>query len=234
LEPLRSAEDDSRNGVFALGVDEYYGKRASEYEEIYRRDDPVRQRELAVIVDAVRKHLAGKRVFEVACGTGYWTEIASEVATSIVGVDFSREMLAVARSKRYGCDVDFVVGDAYCPSFRRGSFGAGLAGFWFSHVPRVRVDSFLSGFCSVLGSGSVVFLADNVFVAGVGGELVEKSGEVDTFKLRRLRGGSEFLVVKNYYSREELVDLLSPYARGLMSDNVWFGEDYWFVFFEVL
>jgi len=92
---------------------------------------------------------------------------------------------------------------------------------------------FLRSFGSVLGKGSVVFMADNVYVAGVGGELVAEDGDVNTHKLRRLGDGSEFLVVKNYYTVDVLVDVLSPYAREFSSDNVWFGKYYWYVFYEV-
>lgn len=213
-------------------MEEYYRKRAVGYEEIYHREDPVRQKELALIADAAREHLRDRDVFEVACGTGFWTQKVSEVANRIVGVDISREMLDSAKKKRYACDVDFVVGDSYCPALGRGSFSGGLANFWFSHVPRGRVDESLKSMGFVMVKGSVVFMADNVFVFGVGGELVRKNGDVDTYKLRRLNDGSEFLVVKNYYSREMLVDVLNPFAKELSSDNVWFGDCYWYVFFE--
>jgi ubiquinone/menaquinone biosynthesis C-methylase UbiE len=213
-------------------MEEYYRKRALEYEEIYRRDDPARRKELRRIADVAKVHLDDKRVFEVACGTGFWTEKVSEVTDGIVGLDVSREMLGLARKKRYGCEVDFVVGDCYCPSFRQGWFDGGLANFWFSHVPKRRIGGFLRGLRSVLGEGSVVFMADNVHVPSVGGEFVRRSCEIDSYRLRRLRSGREFLVVKNYYSVEMLVDVLSPFAREFSSDNVWFGDCYWYVFFE--
>jgi SAM-dependent methyltransferase len=219
---------------FGLGMEEYYRKRALEYEEIYHRKDPAKQKELAIIADAAKEHLKGKDVFEVACGTGFWTHKVSEVAEKIVGIDVSREMLDLAKKKRYVCEVDFVVGDSYCPAVKKGSFSGGLANFWFSHVPKSRVDAFLKSLVAVLRRGSIVFMADNVYVPGVGGELVRKSGDVDTYKLRRLRDGGEFLVVKNYYSAEMLADVLGSFARGFSLDgNVWFGDCYWYVFFEL-
>ncbi len=214
-------------------MEEYYGNRASEYEEVYRRDDPVRQKELGRIARVMKRYLRGKRVLEVACGTGFWTEKLSAVAAGIVGVDVSREMLELAKRKRYVCPVDFVIGDSYCSAFKRGSFDACVAGFWFSHVPKQRVGEFFEGLRSVLAGGSRVFLFDNVFVPGVGGELVRKTGDVDSYKLRRLGEGREFLVVKNYYSAAELVDVLGPFARDFsVESNVWFGDCYWYAFFE--
>ena len=55
----------------------YYNRRAAEYEQIYRRDDPARQAELSSLTLAMQQTLAGRRVLELACGTGFWTERAA-------------------------------------------------------------------------------------------------------------------------------------------------------------
>lgn len=49
----------------------YYAKRAAQYERIYAR--PERQAELAALRMRVAGLCAGKKVLEIACGTGYWT-----------------------------------------------------------------------------------------------------------------------------------------------------------------
>ena len=50
---------------------EYYRRRAGEYEEIYEWRDPHRQEEQELIGDAIIESMRGRRVLEVACGTGY-------------------------------------------------------------------------------------------------------------------------------------------------------------------
>ena len=111
----------------------YYDHRAREYEEIYHREDPVRRGELADIASAMRMLLSGCRVLEVACGTGYWTEVAAEVAQHVVAVDISADMLAVARSKGLSAEkVEFCQADSYMLGRVPGGFDAGLANFWFS------------------------------------------------------------------------------------------------------
>jgi len=67
---------------------EYYGQRAPEYEDIYRRNDPVRQTELNEIGQIVRTTFLGKRVLEVACGTGFWTQIIAEGAETAAKEDW--------------------------------------------------------------------------------------------------------------------------------------------------
>lgn len=194
----------------------YYSRRAAEYEAIYRRNDPVRQRELAQMGAALEEAVRGKRVLEVACGTGFWTEQAAKTALYITAVDAAPETLAIARSKNLAPDkVDFRVGDAYALDAIGGSFTAGLAMFWISHVPRSRMEEFLRGFHSTLQEGSKVFLADNILQEGVGGTLIRKPGIEDTFKRRTLKDGSVHDVLKNYYDRPELEALLLPFATNV-------------------
>jgi len=212
-------------------LEKYYSRRAQQYEQIYRRDDPIRHSEQSGIAGAMRKALANRRVLEVACGTGYWTEIAAQVARHIVAIDISPEMLAEAQIK--GLDhrkVEFRQGDAYALQFVPGRFDAGLANFWFSHVPRARIDEFLHGFHKRIGVGSTVFMADNVYVSAVGGELVARPGCENTFKWRKLPDGSEHEVLKNYCGDDELRQIFAPRAINL---EVHSGDCFWWITYVV-
>lgn len=206
---------------------EYYDRRAGEYEEIYGRDDPVRQAELAAIGDALREAVAGRRVLEVACGTGYWTPGIAEVAQRMLGIDTSADVLAVARQKPLPAGkVEFRLGDAYALHELPGGFDASVAIFWLSHVPKARMGEFLEGFHERLEAGAVVLLADNVYIPGVGGELVTQAGSDDTFKLRTLSDGSRHEIVKNYYDEGQLRALLRPWASKL---EIHMGRCYWWL-----
>ena len=168
----------------------YYDQRAREYEQIYERDDPVRQAELAAIRTELRATLAGRRVLEVACGTGYWTQAYADVARHVVAIDAAPQVLAVAREKLLPAEkVEFRTGDAYALDVQTGEFDAGVAMFWLSHVPKSRLDAFLTQFHAKLGHGATVFMADNVYVPGVGGDLVPRPDSKDTYKRRRLASG---------------------------------------------
>ena len=211
---------------------DYYSLRAQEYEEIYERDDPLRQAELASIADAIKEAFLNRRVLEVACGTGYWTAVLSSVAKHVVAVDASPEMLAIARDRGLPPDeVEFCLGDAYALKSVPGVFDSGLANFWFSHVPKNRISEFLKGFHKRLGSGALVFMADNVFVPGVGGDLVTRAGREDTFKLRELSDGSRHEVLKNYNDADQLRAFLSPASSDL---NIHMDSCYWWVRYKTL
>ena len=93
----------------------YYAERAQGYERVYEK--PERQEQLVELKRLVRDTLAGRRVLEAACGTGYWTAVVAETAAHITAFDVNESVLALARGK--GLDprrVDFLLGDAYEPS----------------------------------------------------------------------------------------------------------------------
>ncbi|MDR6554449.1 methyltransferase domain-containing protein [Paenibacillus qinlingensis] len=214
-----------------LSMQAYYGARAEEYERIYHREDAGYQEELSVLSDMIRKQVVGRRVLEIACGTGYWTHIASETAAQLVGVDIRPEVLRIAESKTWPKgNATFVEGDAYKLSEVRGEFDYGLANFWFSHIPRNRIDSFLQGLHERLGSGAQVFIADNVYVPGRGGELITHADSEDTYKRRELADGSKHDILKNYWSYEELNDIFRPLSQHL---RIFVGGSLWYVSYTI-
>jgi SAM-dependent methyltransferase len=219
----RSAPPPAPEGPADL-VD-YYSRRAPEYDAIYRRRDPQRRAELRRLVAALRATLAGRRVLEVACGTGYWTAKLAPVVAALTAVDASPAMLAEARRRRLPPErVEFLVGDAFALAAVPGRFDGALANFWLSHVPRARLGAFLDGFHARLEPGAAVFLADNVLVAGVGGEEVTVAGSDDAYKLRRLADGSSHRVLKNYFDDDELRALLAPRGEALALHR---GDCFW-------
>ena len=194
----------------------YYDDRASVYDDMYLRRDSAWRKDLESLADDMAKALIGRNVLEVACGTGFWTEIAAKTATRIVAIDASERMLELARKReRRNVNVDYVLGDAYSLKKVAGKFDAGLANFWFSHVPKSRIEEFLSGFQSKLEKLAIVFMSDNRYVPGIGGQLITKPRIEDTFKLREGADGSRHEVLKNYYDRKTLERIFSPQASGL-------------------
>jgi SAM-dependent methyltransferase len=206
---------------------EYYSQRAPEYEEIYHRGDPTRQAELKQIADEIRRTFGSRRVLEVACGTGFWTKILLEVAAEVVATDASTAMLDLARQKlgrHPALRLEQV--DAYELLSLGGNFDAALANFWLSHVPRARIEQFLQQLHARLKPGAVIFMADNMNVAGIGGELVRPEGSLDTYKVRQLKDGSVHKILKNYFTADELSQVFRPHCRGL---EMFCGTAYWWV-----
>jgi len=206
---------------------EYYNKCAQEYEKIYYRDNPIRQSELNDIENRINKIFRNKRVLEIACGTGYWTEKITKVASRIVAVDSSKEMLSIAKHKNLLSNkVTFIKDDAYVLDNIKGSYNGGLANFWFSHLPKKLIENFLNVFHSKLEKGSIVFMADNTYVQGVGGELIRKNNDDNTYKIRILNNGNKFEVLKNYYNKDEIEKI---FKNLVLINNIHFSNFYWWI-----
>jgi ubiquinone/menaquinone biosynthesis C-methylase UbiE len=208
---------------------EYYRRRAGEYEAIYAK--PERQSDLAVLRQAVPQHLAGRRVLEVACGTGYWTTLIAPLAASVVATDLAEEPMAIARSKSYPPGrVRFVLADAYDLNEDLGRFDAALAVFWWSHVPLGRVGHFLSSLHRRLEPGARVLLMDNLYVEHSSTPIAERNADGNTYQMRSLTDGSESRVLKNFPSEAELRAALRPHAARFAYRAL---EYYWLVEYEL-
>lgn len=192
---------------------DYYSRRAAEYERIYHK--PERQADLARLREHLRALLTGRRVLELACGTGYWTAAIADAAQSITATDASEEVLEVARAKRLGRRVAFRRADAWKPAEVTGDFDAGLAAFWWSHVPRQKLAVFLAGFHAALMPGARVVFLDNRFVAGSSTPISRTDEFGNTYQLRRLDDGSTHEVLKNFPTRTELLEFARRCGVGI-------------------
>lgn len=190
----------------------YYAARASEYDRIYQK--PERQADLQKLRAWLPPLFAGKRVLEVACGTGYWTQFIAPVAAAVVALDSAPETMAIARTRVAADRVRFAVGDAYRLPTDQGPFDAAFAGFWFSHVPMARQREFLAGLGAVLQPGASVVLLDNRYVQGSSQPIAERDAQGDTWQLRRLADGSEHRVLKNFPDEAELQAQIAGLGTG--------------------
>jgi demethylmenaquinone methyltransferase/2-methoxy-6-polyprenyl-1,4-benzoquinol methylase len=201
----------------------YYAERAQEYERIYHKLE--RQDDLRRLREFVERTFADAHVFEVACGTGYWTEVVAHTVASVVATDINEEVLAVARSKTMDTGkVEFRREDAYTLPVLPRRFDAGLAAFWWSHIPQVRIPGFLAGFHRVLVPGAQVVFIDNVYVEGSSTPVSRTDAHGDTYQTRRLDDGSKHEVLKNFPTEHAL----RAAVDGLATDaQVEFLKYYW-------
>jgi demethylmenaquinone methyltransferase/2-methoxy-6-polyprenyl-1,4-benzoquinol methylase len=192
----------------------YYARRAAEYERVYT--SPRWQADLGHLRPHVADFFAGRRVFEVACGTGYWTHVAAERARAVHATDVNDDTLALARAKTYAAPVSFERRDAYAPAVAPERFDAGLAGLWLSHVDLARMDAFLRAFHSHLEPGARVLMFDERATderPNPPASRVDEAG--NRYEMRRLQDGKRFEIVKNLFDRVRLEALIRPHATGV-------------------
>jgi len=208
---------------------DYYRRRAGEYEAIYAK--PERQADLSRLRARIPERLAGPRVLEVACGTGYWTVLVARTAKSVLATDAAEEPMRIAQAKDYGGrNVRFEIGDAYALDAALGRFDGALAVFWWSHVPHSRVPAFLRSLHARLEPGARVVLMDNTFVSNSSTPISERDAEGNTYQLRRLADGSESRVLKNFPTEADLRGAVGPHARAFSYQAL---EYYWLAEYEL-
>ncbi|UCE58399.1 MAG: class I SAM-dependent methyltransferase [Phycisphaerales bacterium] len=192
----------------------YYARRASEYERVY--DKPERQTDLLAIRAMVAERLAGHRVLEVACGTGFWTEPISRTATSILATDINEEVLNLARTKHYPNEnVRFAKTDALTLEGISGSFTAAFVGFFWSHIPVGRTGAFLSVLHSKLPPGALLVVIDNNHVEGSNTPISHTDEDGNTYQRRVLDDGSTHEIIKNFPSESELREVTDESAHDV-------------------
>ena len=206
---------------------DYYAKRAAEYERIYAR--PERQTDLAALRARIGKMFAGRKVLELACGTGYWTEVIAAQAKEVAALDVNKEVLEIARLKKIPEDkVKYNIGSAYeIPGFGR-RHDALFAGFWWSHVPLARIDSFLETATKAVAPGALIVFLDNRYVEGSSTPVSRVDAEGNGYQTRTLDDGSRHEVLKNFPSEGELIRRASACGWGA---NVELLQHYWLLSF---
>jgi trans-aconitate methyltransferase len=157
--------------------------------------------ELEAALDAFRP--AGD-VLELACGPGTWTPQLLRHATSLTAIDASPEMIAIAEARFGEQRVRFVRADLFTWRPDR-PYDVVFFGFWLSHVPLERFESFWSLVADCLAPGGRVFFADDGFRTP--DELIE--GESSSTIRRCLSDGTPHRAVKVPHEPAELEERLA-------------------------
>lgn len=226
--PKESAMPTSAEDTRVAMVD-YYARRAGEYERIYAK--PERQADLRAMEAWISQAFVGRRVLEVACGTGWWTRFGARDCEWWWATDLNPQTLEIARHKPMPpSKVGFAEVDAYTwEGLERkdftGGFTGAFAGFWWSHVPVERLTGWLSSLHLHLSPGARVVFLDNKYVAGSSTPIARRDELGNTWQQRHLDDGSVHDVLKNFPTPQEAQAALG--ARAL--DVRWIDFDHYWI-----
>lgn len=207
----------------------YYHERALEYDKIYTR--PERQEALKEVTVFFQELFENKNVFEIACGTGYWTEKIAEKAKSVLATDINEAVLDITRSR------DFVKENVEVKNmdiFRVSEtikYESLFGGFIWSHILKEHINSFLKQVQKAVVKGGMVVLIDNIFVKNGSTPIAETDEYGNTYQFRSLDDGSQHRVLKNYFTEEQLRKLIEPFGTNIKYFNF---KYYWILTYERL
>jgi SAM-dependent methyltransferase len=139
-------------------------------------------------------------VLELACGPGVWTGQLLRYAADLTAVDASAEMLAIAAHRvPGGAAVRSIEADLFSwQPYRR--YDVVFLGFWLSHVPDERFESFWGLVAAALAPQGRVFFVDDFHRTP--DELIE--GPASSTIRRRAPSGTAYRIVKVPYEPARL------------------------------
>jgi demethylmenaquinone methyltransferase/2-methoxy-6-polyprenyl-1,4-benzoquinol methylase len=214
-------------GTVTPSLEAYYAKRAGEYERIYEKAE--RQDELEWLRGRVPRLFAGRRVLEVACGTGYWTQFIANSAARVLACDINEPVLEIAREKPFPKGrVDFLKADAFTLEGVPTGCDAAFAGFWWSHVRTSALGPWLAMLSRHLEPGAVVGILDNRYVEGSSTPVSRRDAEGNAYQVRPLITGETHEVLKNFPTPLELAETVRPFAREATLEET---QYYWLLAF---
>ena len=192
---------------------QFYAKSAAHHDEVY--DKPERQHDLAEMRRHVAEALRGHVVLELACGTGYWTEVIAASADSVVATDINAEMIALATLRALPSDkVQLRVADACDLPADIGSYTAIFIGFWWSHVKRERQEKFLAHLRARVGD-VVLVLLDDAYVEGSSDTVARTDLEGNTYQISVSADGERYEIPKTYPSDSALRKKMASMVREI-------------------
>lgn len=183
-------------------VKDYYAECANDYDYIAGYKDPVAGKLRAPIKLRFQHFFRRCDVLEIACGTGYWTEVIAATANSVLAIDVNSEMIKLARQRlKQMKNVHCQVADAYSLENISGRFTAGFAHWWWSHIPVARIKPFLTAFHGKLMPGAQVLFADQLPYQASGRRRDNEGNELEK---RISPSGCCFEIIKNFPTEDDL------------------------------
>lgn len=195
----------------------YYRERAGEYDDWwfrrgrYDHDHETNARwfaDAAEVQDALERFDPAGDVLELACGTGLWTQHLASHAASVTAIDGSPEMLERCRVRVNGPHVSYIQADLFAWEPDR-TYDVCFFGFWLSHVPEERFETFWEKVRRAVGSEGRVFFIDSLRsdkASATDHKLPDQDKET---MLRRLADGREYRIVKRFHEPKPLQQRLA-------------------------
>jgi len=230
--------------AYARVMGDYYDKRidpaqdkssqgyAEEYDRNYATEGHW-ARELAI---AIQEYLAGRRVMEIAAGTGQWTRYLVRTARFVQASDVTERALSrLEKVVRHAQEIptgrfEVVRLDAYRPDEAPGEFDAALIVNFFQHIPRQQHDDFITRLHRRLPSGGRVLLAINHLSPRSRARLFSNPGDPNLWEPRQTFDGRPADIIDNVFSEPDLRELFGPYAREF---NFFCGIGYYWICYEL-
>lgn len=164
------------------------------------------------IIDIFEKELFGKKVLEIACGTGNWTEVLAKRANEVTAIDSSSQSLYLAQTKLADYkNIKFIETDIFDSEKITSEYDLIFSADWFSHIPIELIPDFIKLVQSKLSANAQLITVDmstNEYFENENNYFDENGNRVST---RELPNGEQFHVIKNFFTEKRLREFFSAF-----------------------
>ncbi len=200
----------------------YYERRAPWHDQYMEYSgNEMMEKRLKPIVIKVVPYITKKNIIEIACGTGNWTQVLARRAKHVLAIDSSPKSLEIAKDKlQLSNRITLDIADAYNLENINDRYDVAFTSDFFSHIPKKMINCFFDSMKTVLRPGGQVIILE----MSNKDYFLEKfdcyvDGNSDLINTRQLPDGSITEVVKNFYSENELRELLKNHSSDIIFHN---------------
>ncbi|HEX6565910.1 MAG TPA: class I SAM-dependent methyltransferase [Chthoniobacterales bacterium] len=179
--------------------------------------------------DSLQATLAKRRVLEIACGSGRWTQFVADVAEHVLATDPCPALLEYGRRLNLP-NIDWVECDAFSLHKIEGTFNGACHINFMNHVPRELLPRFIDKLHDKLEPDSVVFCASQRWQGSAEEPWYEKLETGDMVSLRHHDDGRPIEVVDTFFTEDLLREVLSGKTREL---QITLKPWWWFACYRV-
>jgi SAM-dependent methyltransferase len=184
-----------------------------------------RANDLARVRERLAQLVRGQTVLELACGTGYWTEVIAATADKVLATDILDTMLERAQTRRLPeGQVSFRRVDGLDLPDDLGTFSCVFIGFWWSHLKRDEQDGLLAQLRARLGHDVTLILLDDAYVEGSSTTIARTDAQGNTYEIVATPDGERFELPKNYPADSALRKRLGGDVREIRIERLTY---YW-------
>ena len=175
---------------------EEYEKKAEEYSKTRQNIDP----KLRETADFFIKHLKGKKILDVGCGSGRDSQYFAERGLQVIGIDAVKAFIKIAKSKVP--KAKFKLMDMRKLEFLGNSFDGLWASASLLHIPKAEAKQTIEEFKRVLKPNGILFIGVK---QGEGERFVQEDNMERFFA---------------YYTKEELEKLIEETGFKILQTTI--------------
>jgi SAM-dependent methyltransferase len=140
--------------------DDSYGRIARRYAEAYGGELVHKPLDRALLELVVAERAAGSVIADVGCGPGHVTQYLRDLGASVIGVDLSPGMIALARE--LAPDLDFRAGSLLDLGVADAAWGAIVALYSIIHLPDGTLEAAMRECARALCAGGLLLVSFHV------------------------------------------------------------------------